>query len=658
MHIFPERFKFFFEKEGVKTQLKHAPEEWDSNVLKWNRDKNTEGILTGYVDKFTFVLEDADYLRACFAEKKVFSKVKLSVYELNTDTFEYTLYYSGDLDFYSYTEDNYKIQLSALDIGFKTAFDANFDTEYEISLPQNTDKILYNRLKLCNIIKGEAAYHTVLPPRSGLYGIDSLSEEISNPVFETNYPSAGREINDNDSWFLQAKKSASGTIEIKYNLGINIMNPDSGTINLLFTIKRNEVSFIMHIADLYVDKNNNYFEGIFSNQFEVKKGDKLFLTFDGDVKTIMNRPIINSQITLKIEYASNNKDKIIPGIRPAYLLKELINKATEGKYNNIDVFFLEAPLNLASNLLISSGNLIRGIKNAKITTSLKDFFKAMRTLTGAVYWFDTSGNKEKLIIRHVEDAFSGAEITRTTNISDYKQSIYSNYIYNQLRLGYKDNTYDELNGKYEFNTELVFAITTDAKAKKLELISPYRADMYGVEFLILDYEERDTTDSNDDNDVFVFHTGSIKDYSQNIYELDRALKDKKCPAGNTAFNLCLSPKHCLMRQIRYIASLFQFSGDILKFTSSAKDYNMIASDGLEEKGDILLNDYNKLFIPVQHEFETVTGNHMAELIKQNPNGYITVKNQDKTLKGYIISVSENPGRQSSQKWQILEKQEE
>lgn len=658
MNVFPEKFRFYFEKDGVKTQLKHTPEEWDSNVLKWSRDKDTEGILTEYVDKFTFVLEDADYLRNCFEKSKVFAKVKLSVYELNSNTFEYSLYYTGDLDFYSYVDDNYKIQLSTLNIGFKTAFDANFDTEYEISVPADTDKILYNRLQLLNIIKGEAIYNERLPPRSGLYGMDMLTDdETSNPVFNLNYTDAGRDIYE-DSWFLQAEKSASVSLQLKYNFKINFKIAYGSTnINILFTIKGKENSSVFHIADFNVNNTNNYFEGTFEKKFDVKKGDRLFLTFDSSARVpeLLTEPIVDSKITFDINYVSIGKDKVISGVRPAYLLKELINKATDGNYNNIDSFFLESPLNIASNLLISSGNLIRGIKDAKITTSLKDFFKALRTLTGAVYWFDTSDNQEKLIIRHIEDAFTGAEITRTSEISGYKQSIYSNYIYNQLQLGYKDNTYDEINGKYEFNTELSFAVTTDAKAKKLELISPYRADMYGVEFLILDYESSDTTDSEDDNDVFVFHTGILKNSSQKIYELDRTLKDNNNLAGNTAFNLNLSPKHCLLRQIKYIASVFQFSGSNLKFTSSKKEYNMLASDGIDEHADLNLNEYNKLFNPVEYEFETKTGGSMAKLIRQNPNGYIVVKNNGKTIKGYIISVSENPGRERSQKWQILEK---
>lgn len=661
MNVFPEKFRFYFEKEGVKTQLKHAPEEWDTNVLKWSRDKDTEGILTEYVDKFTFVLEDADYLRDCFKKNKVFAKVKLSVYELNSNNFEYFLYYIGDLDFYSYTDDNYKIQLSALDIGFKTAFDANFDTEYEISVPEDTDKVLYNRLQLLNIIKGEALYSERLPPRSGLYGMDMLTDdEISNPVFDLNYTSAGRNIDD-DSWFLQAKKPASVTLKLKYDFKITFNTAyGSASIDILLSIKNKENSFVNHIANFNVDNVNNKFEGTFEKEFDVKNGDKLFLTFNSNTTAaeLLTKAIVDSKITFDINYISIGKDKIIPGVRPAYLLKELISKATDGKYGNIDSFFLESPLNLASNLLISSGNLIRGIKGAKITTSLKDFFKAIRVLTGAVYWFDTSGNEEKLIIRHVEDAFAGSEITRTDEISDYKQSIYSNYIYNQLQVGYKDNTYDEINGKYEFNTELSFAITTDAKAKKLELISPFRADMYGIEFLILDYETSDTTDSENDNDVFVFHTGVLKNSSQKIHELDRTLKDNKSLAGNTAFNLSLSPKHCLLRQIKYIASVFQFSGSNLNFASSEKDYNMLASDGVDEHADVNLNDYNKLFNPVQYEFETKTGSNMSELVRKNPNGYIIVKNNGKTIKGYIISVSENPGREKSQKWQILEKTDE
>lgn len=68
MNVFPAKFRFYFIKDGITTYCKYSPEEWNDNVIKWDRDKKSNSVLTKYVDSFSFVMEDADYLRACLRD--------------------------------------------------------------------------------------------------------------------------------------------------------------------------------------------------------------------------------------------------------------------------------------------------------------------------------------------------------------------------------------------------------------------------------------------------------------------------------------------------------------------------------------------------------------------------------------------------------------
>lgn len=656
MQVFPDRFRFFFQKNGIKTLCKHAPEEWESNVIKWTRDSKTEGILTQYVDKFTFILEDAKYLISCFEQENVFSNVKFIAEEYNFSDFKYDEYYSGDLDFYSFEEDKYRVVLSVSDIGFSVALAANLDTEYEIDIPPNSPHVVYDGLILRNNLKGlfETEHPKIAQKMTWVLPVIYITtESVYSNILEIKNSDGGT-INDSN-WFLKINNDIKLNIKFNYDGVINFdTGLQTGNLKILF-IKKTSEDTINLIDDSNIIGNG---ETIIGKQYELtvdaNSKDVFYIAYYWDLASI-NIPSAKISANIEITYDSNNATtRKIKGIRPSNLLALLVEKATGGKYNNIDFSFLDNN-SIASNLLVSSGNIIRGIENAKITTSLKDFFKAMQVLCGATYWFDTTKGEEKLIIKHVYDAFSNKRITYVDDINDYKKNIYENYIYNQLQIGYKDNTYDEVNGKYEFNTEINFSIKSNAKAKKMELVSPYRADMYGIEFLVLNYEKKDTTDSDSDNDTFVFHTSNKRESNENTYLLNRDVLDLNGVSKNTAFNVQLSPKHCLLRQISYISSIFQYAGSILKFSSSSKDYNMIASDGVDEHADINLSDYKKLFIPVKLSFSTKVNRGISALIGTNKNGYIRVVNEGKIIDGFILSISENPGCNRSQTWEILVK---
>ncbi|MFR1243106.1 MAG: hypothetical protein ACLSDJ_18640, partial [Butyricimonas faecihominis] len=132
MNVFPSKFRFLFERDGIQYECKYSPDEWNNNVLNWNRSSDSAGIMIKYSTSFTFIKEDADYLRDCFNTDGVFAKVRFVVEEYDYETFSFKPYYSGDIDFYSYENSKNKVSIVTSDISYKASIDANLDTTYEI----------------------------------------------------------------------------------------------------------------------------------------------------------------------------------------------------------------------------------------------------------------------------------------------------------------------------------------------------------------------------------------------------------------------------------------------------------------------------------------------------------------------------------------------
>jgi hypothetical protein len=76
-------------------------------------------------------------------------------------------------------------------------------------------------------------------------------------------------------------------------------------------------------------------------------------------------------------------------------------------------------------------------------------------------------------------------------------------VYNTIKTGYGNYTYDKVNGLDEFNVQQNWKTNITKVVKELDLTSPARADMYGIEITRADYFRKDTTDSSSDTDVYM-----------------------------------------------------------------------------------------------------------------------------------------------------------
>ena len=175
--------------------------------------------------------------------------------------------------------------------------------------------------------------------------------------------------------------------------------------------------------------------------------------------------------------------------------------------------------------------------------------------------------------------FQDVEVMNLGEVTELRIRPYTSVIANTIKVGYKDNSYENADGKGEFNTELQFSTPVRTTKITKDLTIPYRADSYGVEYVLIDFAKEDTADSDADNDVFLIkRNGSIVE--RNPPAITGTFAD------DTMFNGILSPKQTLLRNANLISTMLDkiqpVDGYNVIFGSSKKDRD-VAINGVQER---------------------------------------------------------------------------
>lgn len=165
--------------------------------------------------------------------------------------------------------------------------------------------------------------------------------------------------------------------------------------------------------------------------------------------------------------------------------------------------------------MIAPAESIRGIPNAKIYTSYTKFANWM----SSVFGFVPVIGDNKVTFVHRDALFQDKQVKDLKDDTvDLNYNVSSSMIYSRLKVGYDKQDYDSVNGRDEFHftNEYTTGITLTENAK--ELISPYRADAYGIEFLAAKEAKIQRTMT-----VIVIYSllvPHLREESTNLYEAD------------------------------------------------------------------------------------------------------------------------------------------
>jgi len=273
---------------------------------------------------------------------------------------------------------------------------------------------------------------------------------------------------------------------------------------------------------------------------------------------------------------------------------------------------------LAGTVLLAAEEL-RQIEDAKIYGTFQNFADWMEAVFGYTYAIDDEG----LHFVHRSSVFVGTVVKEIESFRDLKYSVNDGLIYATVEAGYAKKEYGEIDGRKEKNFTNYYSTPYTLTDKKLSLVSKFRADTYGIEFVARE-SVKETKDTKSDEDVFVL---SVTSPSDGVLEYT--------PANNDAY----SPETCVENNGGYIAA--EGNGAALTLT-------MTSSDGANALSDVAITAGSALFTAGEIEFTTdETG------MPPNLNALIRLDDGGWRYEGFIKEAKANYGRVKGVEYKLI-----
>lgn len=234
----------------------------------------------------------------------------------------------------------------------------------------------------------------------------------------------------------------------------------------------------------------------FDFTIDLTAGENLFLLMQINDNAARNMTITFITTNVFISTQTTVQPTVCYGLRPLDVAKDLVNKATFGRYTiNSDYFTTN------NKTVLVPGQSLRGIDNAKLVTSFKDFFQsydsqffmALRNINGDIF------------MELADEVYDN----QTSNLIDLGEIIECStspaieYIPNAIEVGSPTQDYRHPSGRLEFNDTVKWALPFENIKNKKSWVSKYRTDCFGAIFMILDYNGQSTQDNSGDNDVWM-----------------------------------------------------------------------------------------------------------------------------------------------------------
>ena len=615
--------KYILDIGNVSYELSNSCiKNWDEIKFSYKRT-GLEGITRTFTSKFQFVGEAYDLLLYEYLTKYLASSANITVYII-TNTHAYKELFSCRLDFCSLIYDETTVFINSIDDSVADIIKANKGTEYEYSVDilKEDATLNYDGINMRSIYKFTMGDYVRLYPGSyatNMY-IYSYSNEIIKPYLE---PDTG------EIYVVAIVEGVpQGGLDVIFDVDISLVDPGISGWRCAdyFHITMHGLG---HDYTQRINKGETQrvrFEfTITKDNFDSSGDKKLYLNLKdfgwGDGNRILADIYINKIYDFTISYRDRRANVLIDVVKPVTLLNCLL-KSMNGGNDGITCEIASGVDERLDNCVLIAAESIRGIIGAKIYTSYKKFMDWMEAVFGFVPVVDGS------IVRfiHRKMLFEEKKVKDIGNdVSDFEYKIDESRIYSRIRVGYDKQDYESINGRdeFRFTTEYTTGVTITENA--LELISPYRADAYGIEFLSQKRGEN-TTDNDSDNDVFFvgasFHT------EKKLYELIRTgWEIGGILSPNTMFNTMYWQGEMINANAGYIGMF----ADKLHYSSSDGNSDVVVN-GVGMTDDILVED--QIVTCGDISFKT-----FDEDVPRNVGELVKIENAGLVYEGYIKEVS-------------------
>ncbi len=692
--------------QGQLRSLSATPDGWEDIAIGWERNMTYFGLMRNFSFPLGFVRDGAEILNYIYLTEGAEAKAFLVIYKLGlrytpgnpgSYSFVYTGYYKGEFDFSTCVPEESRTTINILDGGLEALVKANENTQYEIPLDDPKALILRNDgVNLRNtaqyLITDGFGFDDFSLMGNHIVNLTEIQKEVSQ-IAGTQAPERTKVANSSTAkratgqWFMKA--TADATITITYDFILTTTYPASGTalnpaafLNVSIQAIDETDTLVTEKNKILLNKNSASLIGTFHIQgsvdLSVNAGDEVYLyTFvsiegaGGGINTQFN---YSGEGLFKVDYLYRHPASNHSVMTAARLFNRIIDKMSEGKYTTESAY-----LDKRTDLVLSSGDGVRKIEGAKIKTSFSDFWQWLSSKTdvhfgikdGKAYIGELKELFQPPII--IPDTGMGGHLTnpldRSTDIGEVRNlkiSTAKDLMFNRIKVGYPNQNYEDVNGRTEFNSTQNWTVPITRVNTELDLISPYRSDCIGIEYIRINFDGKKTTDSSSDNDTFAFQINKTAILHESglyyYYTLDRTANPYLTGVVDpeSMYNVKLSPKHSLIEKGRFLHScLDHLDGKVIKFQTADKNAAMVVaypSGTVKENQDIVIGALPEKYFKLNLiEFETYRPVNLMEIMSSNDFRRHCLKFiwNGKVFTGYIIKAGIKPADNEVQTYQLL-----
>ena len=668
---------------------------WKDIEITLKRD-GLSGVFHEMSFPFEFVLYAYDILKSLFEAQQYRAVADVLVYLRRDDWAESLINYHDpqvfNLDFTTYEETDTKIEMETKKATLYEVLKSKGKVVYDIPVTEikEAKQWRFDRLELENTIVFRCMFDpTNTTPFNWGYkaiGISNEKSEVSikdriyaNTVGFGNDISTSVYVYENTMIFMYiADNIKKVTFEYEIDITGTITNINNSSLDFELRFTKQEANtvpqFHSRIIESYaVQKNGN--EAVINWKAKGKdelnivwvvagngeliqrvEGCCLVLFQSTNFVNITPQPSANVDLngTITIKYNGRNETVYVDVFKPETLLQRLVNDMT----GTTDKYTTEIEDFASETLIMTAAESIRGIEptfndtgtqlsvGAQAHTSYANFLKWMN-----VFGYEEHVDETSVTMRKRAKSFR-SDLTAIElgedECADLKKYVDEKRLYSGVKIGYEKKNIENVNVRFEFNGIHDYATDITNVDNILDLVSPYRADCYGIEFLAQE-RLKVTTDNKADKDIFLVHV-SLVNSSEYIVFLNYMMGNvltliDVAMLNDTMFNGSISPYHLLMRNL----DLIGVSARNLKFTASDSNSEIwINFQWINE--DVTIPDGVGLFDAVMYDIASKNIQRLPE--GDDRNGIVRFNYKGNVYEGFIDEISKNPAWESETVWKL------
>lgn len=621
---------------------------WDETEISAKR-KDFGGVVRSFGNKFEFVKDAYTLLENEYLTNYTKASAVIIIGVLNNE-WAYNEKFRCQLDFSTYQSDGTTLTMNAIDDSIAAVISANKSQMYDIPVTELKEQELhYDRMELLN----RSTWYVnpnIEQEENGIYQINidtNYNVFIPLVIGETNFPNkdmilindqlSGIVLFNKDESLIECIEDQDIKLHMKFDISVKMpIHPDYEDIAMEIGIgKRIEDEGVIRVIDRVVFVSfDNILHYEKNYELSLKKGDKIVAYFRNTTypQQKTNVVTISNVEDISVSYIGRNKPVKIDTFTPQKLLTSILHKMG---LTNVTGVIEEGSIAIPWMLAAES---IRGFKTAKVHTSFNKFTDFARAVLG----YDYQIEENRVVFKHLSKFYDSKQVKELEYVNGLDLSINESLIYSGVDVGYDKKDYDEINGRDEFHFTNSFSTGLSINDNVLKLISPYRADCYGIEFLANKRDE-ETKDDSSDNDLFIVN--ARLHVSNSFLILDRLWGR---PTGvlfpDSVFNIAYSPRRMLLANKMYIGACT----NRLTYTASNGNADVVLN-GISEKESIDITDQERLFRIETIKVDTVG----LSPFPGNYQGIVTFNYAGRNYEGYVTDINEMLGKSQTTSYSFI-----